>query len=65
VSLFHPKCLYADPPPPINCDCLQEVVTDRGRFIAQLVKEKTTFRFAKCKIILFEKGTPAFIVCAR
>jgi len=32
---FHPKCLYMNPPPSINCDWLQEVVYDRPRFIAQ------------------------------
>ena len=39
VLLFHPKCLYADPPSPIECDWLQEFVTDRGRLIEQLVRE--------------------------
>jgi hypothetical protein len=37
---FHPKCLYTDPPPPIECDRYKEVGGDRAGFIARLSEEK-------------------------
>ena len=32
-----------DPPPPIECDWYGEVVGDRARFIARLLKEKKLY----------------------
>ena len=65
MSRFNPKCLYADTPPPIECYLLQEVVTDRDRFIALLVKKRKHFGVQKCETLLLEIGTPAFTRCAK
>lgn len=57
---FHPKCLYMNQPPPIDCDWLQEVVYNRIRFIFQLLEDKAIYWRAKCGTLLFEIGTAAF-----
>jgi len=60
---FHPKCLYMNQPPPIDCDWLQEVVYNRIRFIFQLLEDKAIYWRAKCGTLLFEIGTAAFTEC--
>ena len=55
---FHPKCLYTDPPPPIECDRYKEVVGDRAGFIARL-SEKKIIGVQNVRL-LFEIGTEAF-----
>ena len=34
---FHPKFLHTNPPPPINCDWLQEVLYEGTQFVALLL----------------------------
>jgi len=57
---FYPKCLYMNPPPPIDCDWLQGIVYFRTRFCDRLLEQKTTYWCAKCGTLLFEIGTAAF-----
>jgi hypothetical protein len=62
---FHPKSLYVNPPPPIDCNWLQEVVYDRIRFIVRLLENKIIYWRAKCGTLLFEIGTATFTGCAQ
>jgi hypothetical protein len=52
-----------NPPPPIDCDLLQEVVNDKAQFISRLLEEKTIYWCAKCETLLFEIRTAAFTAC--
>ncbi len=36
---FHSKCLYANPPPVVDCDLLNVITDNKARFIAQMLDE--------------------------